>query len=132
MARRSQQPATVLKATALLAAFVILSGIAVFFVMTRSNPISKLPAFPWQNYLDGGNLWSQEDYALEGKVENVFLRSEDRRKYLASIRPKGSEFLIPVLFESNEAGDTPVQREQTLWLKVHLGPSGEVRCTAHD
>lgn len=77
-------------------------------------------------------MWSQEDYALEGKVENVLLRSENSQKYLVSFRPKESEFVLPVLFTSGQAGDAPVQREQMLTLRVHLGSSGEVQCTAHD
>ena len=132
MARGMQTPKHLLKATTLLGVLILLSGITVFLATKHSNPIAKLPPFPLQSYMDGGNLWSHEDYSLQGKVENVFLRSDDRTKYLAAIRPEGSELLVPVLFESDTAGATPVQREQALLLEVHLGPSGEILCTAHD
>lgn len=132
MARRKQNPKTILLAAAALGALALVCGAVIFFVMGDSSPIAKLPEFPVQSYMDGGNLWSEEDYALRGKVENVLLRSDDRTKYLVSIRPHGSDFLVPVLLEPVKPRSKPVQREQKLLLQVHLGPAGEVRCTAYE
>lgn len=132
MARRKQNPKTVLVAAAALGVFALFCGLVIYLVMGDSSPIAKLPEFPVQSYMDGGNLWSEEDYALRGKVENVLLRSDDRTKYLVSIRPRGSDFLLPVLLEPAKPRTKPVQREQKLLLQVHLGPVGEVRCTAYE
>lgn len=130
MVRRKLSPGIFLKPVIYLAVAVVLSGGAIFFFLGNTGSVAKLPSFPIQSYMDGGNLWSDEDYALEGKVENVLLRAEDRRKYLVSIRPKESDFVLPVIFEKSDSGGNPVQREQKLLLKVHLGTDGEIRCTA--
>jgi hypothetical protein len=82
--------------------------------------------------LEGSKLWSHEDYAIAGKVENVLLRSEDRRKLLVSVRPEGSDKVLPVVFEQKDNDRLPVQREQQLLLRVTLGPAEEILCTAHE
>jgi hypothetical protein len=129
MVRRKLNPGIFVKPVIYLGIAVVLSGIGVFFFLGNTSSLAKFPPFPVQSYMDGGNLWSDEHYALEGKVENVLLRADDRTKYLISIRPKGSDFVLPVIIEKETSGGSLVRREQKLLLKVHLGTDGEIRCT---
>jgi hypothetical protein len=130
MVRRKLSPGIFLKPVIYLVVAVLLSGAATFLFLGNASSLAKLPPFPVQSYMDGGNLWSDEDYSLEGKVENLLLRADDRSKFLVSVRPKGSDFVLPVIMEKGDSGERPVQREQQLLLKVHLGSGGEIRCTA--
>jgi hypothetical protein len=130
MARRNHTKGNLLKPGIFAAIGILLCGVAIFLIFGSGSSLGKLPPFPVQSYMDGGNLWSAEDYALSGKVDNVLLRSDDRSTYLVSIRPNESDFVVPVIFETESTGGTPVHREQKLLLKVHLGSSGEIRCTA--
>ncbi len=132
MARRRQNPAKLFKIAAIFITLAVLSGLAVFWLSANSGSFSKLPVFPVDSYMDGSNLWSHEDYVITGKVENVLLRSDDRGRLLVSIRPDGAEALLPVIFRQTEGGKVPVQREQKVALKVHLGRAGEILCTAYE
>ena len=128
MARNNSNPWKL--AAILLTVFSILgiSGLGVYFLMNRSNPLSKLPPFPVDSYLGGGNLWSDEAYRLEGRIDNVLARTPERTALLVSVHPEGSEKRLPVIVRTDEK-KKPVQREQQLILKVVLGDSQQLVCT---
>lgn len=132
MSRRNPLAKTALKGAAVMAAVILLSGVVLLFLVKHSNPVAGLHPFPLDSYMEGGSLWGQEEYALEGKVENVLLCSDNRKKFLVSIRPKDSELILPVVLEAKFGGGTPVQREQQLVMRVHVDSSAKIQCTAHD
>jgi uncharacterized protein (DUF58 family) len=110
------------------AALVIAAG-AVFFSLGSSRQFSSLAAFPVERYLESAGLFSQEDFRIDGRVENVLLRSGGGGRFLVSIRPEGSNLLLPVLVESRKK---PLQRDQRLVMKVHVAASGGILCTDYD
>jgi hypothetical protein len=110
------------------AAFVIAAG-AVFFSLGTSRQFSNLAAFPVDRYLSGNGLFSQEDFRIDGKVDNVLLRSGGGSSFLVSIRPEDSSLLLPVLVESRKK---PLQRDQRLIMKVHVAANGGILCTDYD
>lgn len=111
------------------AAAVVIAVGAVFLSIGSSREFAGLAAFPVERYLDTNGLFGQEDYRIDGKVENVLLRSDGGSRFLVSIRPDGSSLLLPVLVES---GPKPLQRDQRLVMKVHVAASGEILCTDYD
>jgi hypothetical protein len=129
MARRKKSPLN--KKNLLLAAaalLVIVAG-AAFFSLDSRRQFSNLAAFPVHSYLDSTGLFSQEDFRIDGKVDNVLLRSDGGRRFLVSIRPEDSTLLLPILVES---GKKPLQRDQRLVMKVHVAANGGILCTDYD
>lgn len=127
MARNKNNLPKILGIIGVLVVILALSGMGAFFLLRNGNGLAKLPAFPVEKYLDGGNLWGYEDYKLEGKVDNVLQRSNNKDAILASIQPENSKRRLPVIIQKSE-GMKPVLREQKLILKVTLGDSHEIYC----
>jgi hypothetical protein len=111
-----------------VAALVVVAG-ALFFSLGSSRAFSGLSAFPVDRYLDSAGIFSQEDFRIDGRVENVLLRSGGGRRFLVSIRPEGSDLILPVLVESKKK---PLQRDQRLVMKVHVAANGGILCTDYD
>jgi len=109
-----------------LVALLAISGGLTFFLLRKSNAFANLPAFPLDSYMEGGKLWSHEDYRLAGRVDNVIMRSSSGEKLLVVLQPEKSELRIPVVLDKS-AGKIPVQREQNLVLKVDLGPTAQIQ-----
>lgn len=116
---------------ALLAGLVLVSGAVAFVLLRKPNQFANLPAFPIDSYMEGKALWSHEDYKVEGRVDNVLLRSTSGETLLVSIQPIGSSLRLPVLLE-RKGGKVPVQREQNLVLKVNLGPASQIQCKEYE
>lgn len=127
MARNKKTASKTLGIIVVIVVLVALSGGGAFFLLNNGNGLSKLPAFPVEKYLDGGNLWGYEEYKLEGTVDNVLQRSRNKDTILASIQPDNSKRRLPVIIQKSE-GMKPVLREQKLILKVTLGDSHEIYC----
>jgi hypothetical protein len=108
-----------------LFAFLALTGGATYFLLHKSNAFANLPAFPLDTYMEGAKLWSHEDYKLEGRVDNVIMRSQAGDKLLVVVQPEKSELRVPVVLDKS-GGKIPVQREQHLVLKVELGPAAQI------
>lgn len=111
-----------------LAVFLILSGVIAFVLLRKPDQFAKLTAFPIDSYMDGKDLWSHEDFKLEGRVDNVILRSASGGKLLVALQPTGSDLRLPILLEKGD-GKIPVQREQKLVMKVNLGRASQIQCT---
>ncbi|MFY8268139.1 MAG: hypothetical protein ACOVLK_01970 [Terrimicrobiaceae bacterium] len=111
------------------AALLVVVGGAAFLGLAPSRQFSGLAAFPVEGYLEGNGLFSQEDFLINGTVENVLLRSGGGNRFLVSIRPGDTGQLLPVLVES---GKKPIQREQRLVMKVHVAANGGIVCTDYD
>lgn len=116
---------------ALLAGLILASGAVAFVLLRKPNQFANLPAFPIDSYMEGKALWSHEDYKVEGRVDNVLLRSTSGETLLVSIQPIGSSLRLPVLLE-RKGGKVPVQREQNLVLKVNLGPASQIQCKEYE
>jgi hypothetical protein len=129
MARR-KKPVFHSKTLLLVGAAVAVVAIgALVLGLGSSRQFSGLAAFPVDRYLESNGLFSQEDFRIDGKVENVLLRSDGGRRFLVSIRPEDSDLLLPVLVES---GKKPLQRDQRLVMKVHIAADGGILCTSYD
>ncbi len=107
---------------------LLVAGGGALYFARPANKFANLPAFPVDAYLAGGTLWSDEDYLVEGRVDNLLMRSKDDLRLLVSIEPKTSDTRLPVVLD-RAGGKLPLQREQKLQMKVHLGSSGEIVCT---
>lgn len=107
---------------------VVAAGVA-FVSRDSGHHFSNFPAFPVERYLDSSGLFSQEDFRIDGTVDNVLLRSDGGRQLLVSIKPEDSSLVLPILFES---GEKPLQRQQRLVMKVHVSANGEIYCTKYD
>ena len=108
--------------------FLALLVAGAFFLFGKSDRFSALPPFPIDTYLRGGNLWSYDEYKIEGRVDNVIFRSQN--KVVASIQPEGSKMRLPVVIQSG-LGMKSVQLEQNLVLKVRLGQKQEILCSEY-
>lgn len=118
-----------IKIAAIVGGFITLSLVAggVFFLFGRSDAFKDLPPFPVDSYLAGGNLWSYDEYRINGRVDNVIYRSRTSDRIVASVQPLESKVRLPVVIEP-KPGTKGVQLEQVLELKVTLGPEGEILC----
>lgn len=128
MARSKTDLKKLLIIATLLVVFVLLTGSIAFLALRKPNAFANLSAFPIDSYMEGKGLLSQEDYKMEGRVDNVILRSASGEKLLVAIQPDGSDLRLPVVLEKN-GGKGPVQREQHLVLRVNLGASSQIQCT---
>lgn len=115
----------------LLVGLLLVTGAMAFILLRKPDAFANLPAFPIDSYMDGKNLWSHEDYKVEGRVDNVILRSPSGEKLLVAIQPTGSDLRLPVLLEKR-GGKIPIQREQHLVMKVTLGPSSQIQCSQYE
>lgn len=114
----------------LLASVLIVMAIGTaFFKPGDSRQFSKLAEFPVENYLENNGVISQEDFRIDGTVENVILREGNARRYLVSIQTGKNGFLLPVILESDKK---PIQRGQRLLLAVHIGAQGSIVCTDYE
>ena len=127
MARNRVNPKKIIGIAAALVVVLALTGAATLLFLKGSTDFAKLPAFPVDTYLNGGDLWSYEKYKIECRIDNVLLRSEDKTSLLISVQPDGSDVRLPVLVARDE-NNMPVQREQNLILEVSLGNSREIIC----
>lgn len=126
MARKQASP---LKIGGILGgiAALLLIGVGSFLLLKKDDSFSKLPGFPVDAYLKGENLWSNSDYILSGRVDNVIYRSRDLQRIIASIQPSESRLRLPLVIET-PPGSKSIQLEQELLLKVTLGPNREIIC----
>lgn len=131
MARLNGNPKRMRLIFGLLAALLLASAAVAFSLLRKPNQFARLPAFPVDTYMEGKALWNYEDYKVEGRVDNVLLRSTDGKTLLVSIQPVGSSVRLPVLLARN-GGKVPVQREQNLLLKVNLGPASQIQCKEYE
>ena len=99
---------------------------ALIFSLGSQGQFSSLSEFPVDRYLDNKGLFSQEDFRIQGTVDNVLLRANGGGHFLVSIRPDESQLLLPVLMEP---GKKPLQRDQRLLLRVHVASNGGIVCT---
>lgn len=100
-----------------------------FIDSDSSRNLSQLSEFPVENYLEKNGIIGQEDFRIEGKVENILRRSNDGKTFLVSIKPKVSDYLLPVILDSQKKS---IQREQVLIMRVHADSSEVVRCDYYD
>jgi hypothetical protein len=100
-----------------------------FIDSDSSRNFSQLSEFPVENYLEKNGIIGQEDFRIEGKVENILRRSNDGKTFLVSIKPKVSDYLLPVILDSQKKS---IQREQVLIMRVHADSSEVVRCDYYD
>lgn len=104
------------------------AGAGVYFYVRSADKLSKLPPLPVDAYLAGGNLWSDEEYKLEGRIDNVIYRSDDRSTLVVSVQPTGSTRRLPVVVKP-DAKKKPLQREQVLVLKISVGAKKQLVCS---
>lgn len=107
--------------------FLVLVAVGLFFVLGNRDIYGKLPPFPVDSYLGGGNLWSYDEYKINGRIDNVIYRSRNTERVVASVQPLESKVRLPIVIEL-KPGTKGVQIEQVLDLKVILGPKGEILC----
>lgn len=100
-----------------------------FFHLGSSQKFSQLSEFPVENYLEKNGIIGREDFRLEGKVENILLRSDNGNSFLVSIKPANSDYLLPVILTSQKK---TIQREQILVMKVHADSSEVIKCDDYD
>lgn len=131
MARIQSNPRKLGLIAAVLLLFLLISGAVAFVMFRKPDEFAKLPAFPIDTYMKGKDLWSHEDYRVEGRVDNVLMRSPGGDKLLVAIQPDGSDLRIPVLMQTT-GGAVPIQREQRLVLRVNLGRASEIQCTRYE
>lgn len=129
MARR-RKPLLDKKKLLLLGVALLVAVIGVAFLKTgEGRQFSKLAEFPVENYLENNGVISQQDFVIDGTVENVLLREGASRRYLVSIQTGTNGFLLPVIFESD---DKPIQRGQRLLMVVHLDADDRIVCTDYE
>lgn len=129
MARRKKSPLDRKTLLLLGATILVVTGGALILSLGPSRQFSSLASFPVDRYLETNGLFSQEDFRIDGTVDNVLLRSDGGRRFLVAIRPEDSNLVLPVLVES---GKKPLQRDQRLVMKVHVAAGGEILCTEYD
>lgn len=100
-----------------------------FLDLGSSRKFSQLSEFPVENYLEKNGIIGREDFRLEGKVENILLRSENGKTFLVSIKPANSDYLLPVILSSQKKS---IQREQILVMKVYADSSEVIKCDEYD
>jgi len=100
-----------------------------FLHLGSSQKFPQLSEFPVENYLEKNVIIGREDFRLEGKVENILLRSDNGNSFLVSIKPANSDFLLPVILTSQKKS---IQREQILVMKVHADSSEVIKCDDYD
>jgi hypothetical protein len=100
-----------------------------FLHLGSSQKFPQLSEFPVENYLEKNGIIGREDFRLEGKVENILLRSDNGNSFLVSIKPANSDFLLPVILTSQKKS---IQREQILVMKVHADSSEVIKCDDYD
>ena len=100
-----------------------------FLGLGSSQKFSQLSEFPVENYLEKNGIIGREDFRLEGKVENILLRSDNGKTFLVSIKPASSDYLLPVILTSQKKS---IQREQILVMKVHADSSEVITCDDYD
>lgn len=108
---------------------LIFVGCFSFLDFGSSKKFSQLAEFPVENYLEKNGIFGQEDFRLEGKVENILLRSDKGKTFLVSIKPTNSEYLLPVIVSSQKKS---IQREQILIMKVRTDSSEAIQCDDYD
>lgn len=128
MSRKKGNPLVVVSILVGLVLVLGLVGGAAFMYLNGANQFSKLAAFPVDNYMDSAGLWSQQDYRLEGRVDNIIAYTNDKGSVLLSMQPKGSDRRVPVVVQAVNAGK-PLQREQDVVLKVTLGNQKQIICS---
>lgn len=131
MARIHTNPKILRLILALFAGFILLAGVVAFLLLHKTGTLAHLPTFPIETYMEGRNLWNHEDYKIEGRIDNVILRSASGETLLVAIQPAGSDLRLPVLL-AKRAGKVPVQREQNVILKVSLGSASEIQCKEYE
>jgi hypothetical protein len=100
-----------------------------FLDLGSSQKFPQLSDFPVENYLEKNGIIGREDFKLEGKVENILLRSDNGKTFLVSIKPANSEYLLPVILASQKKS---IQREQILIMKVHSDSNEIIKCDDYD
>lgn len=115
----------------ILLSVIGLIGLCGFFFLHlgSSQKFPQLSEFPVENYLEKNGIIGREDFRLEGKVENILLRSDNGNSFLVSIKPANSDFLLPVILTSQKKS---IQREQILVMKVHADSSEVIKCDDYD
>jgi hypothetical protein len=108
-----------------------LIGLGGFSFLHLGSPqkFAQLSEFPVENYLEKNGIIGKEDFRLEGKVENILLRSDNGNTFLLSIKPANSDYLLPVILTSQKKS---IQREQILVMKVHADSSEVIKCDDYD
>jgi hypothetical protein len=100
-----------------------------FLHLGSSQKFPQLSEFPVENYLEKNGIIEREDFRLEGKVENILLRSDNSNTFLVSIKPTNFNYLLPVILTSQKKS---IQREQILVMKVHADSSEVIKCDDYD
>jgi hypothetical protein len=126
MARKKNKSQQIVFAVLITFGGLAIGAAVTYMVLGSSNRFAALPSFPIDSYLEGGGLWSDEEYKIEGRVDNVLLRSDDKRVLLVSIQPIDSDRRIPVLVIRGDKQTKPIQREQDIVIRAHLGASREI------
>ena len=111
--------------------FLLASGATAFVLLRKPSAFANLPAFPIDSYLAGRNLLGLEDYKIEGRVDNILLRSATGEKLLVAIQPVGSDLRLPIIVEK-KGGKSPIQREQNLVFRVNLGSLSQIRSDLYE
>lgn len=111
------------------AVLVVVAVGAFLFSPNPSRRFSKLAEFPVENYLENNGVMSQEDFLIDGTVENVLLRDGTGRRFLVSMETDRDGLLLPVLVESDKK---PIQRGQRLLMQVHIGAHDGIVCTNYE
>ena len=110
-------------------ALIIVAAGAFYFKSDTSRQFSNLAVFPVENYLENSSVISQEDFLIDGTVDNVVTRDETGRRFLVSVQIGENGLIIPVLVES---GKKPIQRGQRLLMAVHVGAKDGIVCTNYE
>lgn len=131
MARTQNNKSKLYLMLSVVVLILLVSGVFAFITLRKPDEFNKLSAFPIDSYLEGTDLWSHEDFRLEGRVDNVVLRSPSGTTLLLSLQPKGSALRLPILLQTKD-GKIPIQRDQTLVMKVNLGNSSEINCQTYE
>jgi hypothetical protein len=110
-------------------ALIVVAAGAFYFNSDTSRQFSHLAVFPVENYLENSGVISQEDFLIDGTVDNVVTRDETGRRFLVSVQIGENGQLLPVLVES---GKKPIQRGQRLLMAVHVGAKDGIVCTNYE
>jgi len=129
MARKSNPFFSKQKLLFSAAAVIVIAVGVVFFTSNSSRKFSNLAEFPVENYLENNGVMSQEDFLIDGTVDNVLLRDGTGQRFLVSVQTGKNNYLIPVLVDS---GKRPIQRGQRLLMAVHVGAQEGIICTNYE